>query len=135
MGIFDEPRPERKPELKPQLDTYTATTGINSKTFGAEYITPTKQGIDISFGSECTVTPVNSRVSFGAGVNVSQLNNGKTRITPGLETALSLQGDSTKTQVLPTLKVTQDVGKNTKLVASVKPYRIAPVQVGVRFNF
>lgn len=134
MSIFDEERPRAKTEVKPQLDMYAASTGVTGKTLGAEFSVQTKfKEIGFSAVSECTVLPAEAKVSFGAGVDISP--NGKTTITPGFETALSLQNGNTKTQFFPTLKITQDVGKNTKLVASAKPFRIAPIQLGVQFNF
>lgn len=135
MSIFDEQNPQEKPELKPEFDMYTATTGITGKTFGAEFNVKTNlTGLKISAVSECTVLPAEAKVSFGAGVDWSP--NGKTTITPGLESSLSLQNGNTKTHVLlPTLKITQDVGKNTKLITSAQPFRRAPIQLGVQFNF
>lgn len=78
-------------------------------------------------------------VKAGVGINLPFSKKDSTEVTAGIEARVSVfntpKGANVTTGVLPTVRISQDIGKNCKLTASVKPSQFEFAKIGFRLNF
>lgn len=79
------------------------------------------------------------QVKAGIGINLPFSKSDNTKITAGVEARVSLfntpDGVNVTKGIVPTVRLSQDIGKNCKLTASIKPsmYEFAKIGFGVKF--
>lgn len=126
----------QNPPLNPPMDE----EGLPSEpkpTFSEQM---SELGKKFSFGSftECTDLPGYKNVTAGFGVNLP-FPSDSTKVTLGVDASASLfampKGAEMTKGVKPSLRVTQDLGKNAQLMARVSPSPNEYARIGVRFNF
>lgn len=125
-------------------ENYVQGNGVRT-TVGSEFTTPlgilsskpeSKNPVNtsLSFKTECEMTPEGIKPSVGAGLNIQPIENGPV-FTAGVKTAISFGCDGqVGHSVVPTFNISQNVGKNTKIVANMQQYGNERVSLGVRFN-
>lgn len=124
---------EKQP-LNPQMDGEPVPPKLS---FSEEM---SQLGKKFSFGSftECTDLPGYKNVTAGVGVNLP-FPGKTTKVTAGVEARTSVfaapKGAEMTKGVVPSLRVTQDLGKNAKLIARVSPAGSEYAKIGVQFNF
>lgn len=97
-------------------------------------------GKKFSFSSfmECEDLPGYKNITAGVGVNLP-FPSKTTKVTAGIEARASVfntpEGAQMTKGVLPSLRVTQDLGKNTQLMARISPSSREYAKIGVQFNF
>lgn len=133
MSIFNE----EKPQPKTNIEFNAVSTGFDCKVLSASLNIPFHglEGLDYSVQSGCEVASFGTDVFLGAGVSFTP-NNGNFSVSPSLETALTLNNNGgVNRKVYPKIQVTQQIGKNTKILAEAKPFVHEKFRIGVSFNF
>lgn len=79
------------------------------------------------------------QVKTGIGINLPFSKNDSTKITAGIEARVSVfntpAGVNVTKGVVPTVRLSQDIGKNCKLTASIKPSKYEFAKIGFGVNF
>lgn len=88
--------------------------------------------------TEFTDLPGYKNVTAGVGLNLP-FPSDSTKVTAGVEARASIfsthKGAQITKGILPSLRVTQDLGKNAQLMARISPSPNEYAKIGVQFNF
>lgn len=87
---------------------------------------------------ECKDLPGYKKLTAGLGVNLP-FPSDSTKVTLGAEARVSVfnttKGADVTKGIAPSLRATQELGKNAQLMARISPSPSEYARIGVRFNF
>lgn len=120
---------------KGKFDSYVSA-GYGSKTIGTEQKTLLKNrdGLLFTSGAECSMTPNSTNLSVRAGLGVNTPVEGLS-VEVGMASSVSIFHKNAQHNIYPMLKATKEVGKNTKISATIQPLRNDIVRIGAQFTY